>query len=436
MSHLHHRGISLPHAVHGEGVWIVDSEGRRYLDAASGALVVNVGHGDPVVIAALSDQARQVSYVHPTTFTTAAVERYADELSAVLPLDDATVYPVSGGSEAVETALKVARTYHLARGQEDRSVVIGRELSYHGNTRGALDVSSRASLQSPYGPWLGLAGRVPAVLEYRCPNPGHPQECGLWHAEQLESEIQRVGPDRVAAFIAEPIGGATSGAAVPPHDYWQQTQEVCRRYDVLIIADEVMCGFGRTGRWFASEHFGLKPDIMTMAKGASSGYWPLGVCAFTARVRDVIDSDSGLVHGFTFSHHAVGAAVGLAVLRRIEELGLVSRAEQRGSQLITELHTALSTHPNVGDIRGMGLMVAIELVEDRDTRKPFPRERRIVEEVLAAARNMGLLLYPSTGCADGIDGDAVVIGPPLVVDQYEVALLVELTSSTLTRVLR
>jgi adenosylmethionine-8-amino-7-oxononanoate aminotransferase len=337
-------------------------------------------------------------------------------------MDDAVLFPVSGGSEAVETALKVARSFHLATGETDRSIIIGRELSYHGNTRGALDVSGREPLRGPYLPWLGLSGRVPGVLEYRCPNPNHPIECAAWHAAALESEIERLGPSRVAAFIAEPIGGAASGAAVPPDGYWDAIVQVCARYGVLVIADEVMTGFGRTGEWFGSEHFGLRPDIMTMAKGASSGYWPLGLCALSGPVAGPLQ-EKGLTHGFTFSHHVVGAAVGLAVLRRIDELGLVAAARNMGVRLRELLNSSIGDHENVGDIRGIGLMFAVELVEDRSTKKPFPSSAGVAQRVTHLARSNGLLVYPSTGCAGGGEGDLIMIGPPLTIDDAEIEML-------------
>lgn len=430
MSPLFRRGASLPVAVSGEGVWVEDAAGRRYLDAAGGAIVVGVGHGDASIVAAMADQAARLAYVHPSAFTTEAVEEYAALLTPLLPMDGAAVYPVSGGAEAVETALKAARSHHLARGEPERTVVIGRELSYHGNTRGALDVSGRRSLRAPYLPWLGLAGRVPGVLEYRCPNPSHPDGCASWHAAALEAEIERLGSGRVAAFIAEPIGGAASGAAVPPQGYWEAVAEVCRRHGILVIADEVMTGFGRTGRWFASEHFALRPDILVSAKGASSGYWPLGICALSREVADTIAA-SGFVHGYTWSHHAVGAAVGSAVLRRIEEDGLVAASRERGVQLLSGLSAALREHPNVGDVRGMGLLVAVEIVADRATKQPFPRGDRVAEGVTRAAMERGLILYPSNGCADGIDGDLLLYGPPLVISPEEVDLVVERTTDAL-----
>lgn len=422
MSHVFRRAADPPVAVRAEGVWVEDAAGQRYLDAAGGAIVVGIGHGDPVVGAVLAEQAGRLAYVHGSAFTTEPLEAYAAELAEVVPVPEARVFPVSGGSEAIETALKLARAYHLARGEAERTVIVSRNLSYHGNTRGALAVSGRPRLRGPYEPWLSHTVHASAVNEYRCPAPSHPVGCGTWHAAALERTIIEAGPSRVAAFIAEPIGGATTGAAVPPDDYWSAAAEVCRRHGVLLIADEVMTGFGRTGRWFAIDHWGIAPDILVAAKGASSGYWPLGLCVASGRVHDTVQRAGGFVHGLTFSHHPVGAAVGRAVLARLRELGLVQAAAEKEPVLFGALRTALGDHPLVGDIRGRGLLAAVELVADRETRRPFAPELRVVERVVAAARRHGLLVYSSKGCADGVAGDVVLLGPPLVITPAEIDL--------------
>ncbi|MBI4260159.1 MAG: aspartate aminotransferase family protein [Actinobacteria bacterium] len=425
MSHVFPRtlGTALPTAVRGRGAWIEDSDGNRYLDGAGGALVVNVGHGDGEVAAAIAEQAGRLAYVHGTAFTTEAVEAYAGELAPLLPMEEPRVYPVSGGSEAVETALKLARAYHLARGETDRSVIVARKGSYHGNTRGALDASGREPLRRPYEPWLDKTVHVPAVHEYRCPLPQHPAACGKAHADALEIAILEQGPGRVAAFVAEPVVGAALGASVPPDDYWAAVGEVCARHGVLLIADEVMTGFGRTGSWFAVDHWGVRPDILVAGKGAAGGYWPLGLCVASGEVFETVSS-GGFVHGFTFSHHAVGAAAGRAVLRRLRDGGLVERSRSLGDRLLAELRTALDRSSIAGDVRGLGLMAGIELVADRGTAEPFPRSERVTERVVAAARRRGLLVYPSTGCADGTDGDLVMLGPPFTIGEEELGELV------------
>lgn len=432
MSHVFHRVLTreLPEAIDADGVWITARDGTRYLDAAGGAVVVNVGHGDRALLDAMAGQAGAVDYVHGTMFTTAALEAYADALAEVLPMEGARVYPVSGGSEAVETALKLARTYHLARGEPDRTVVVGRRASYHGNTLGALDVSGKAPLRAPYDPWLGRARHAPAAYEYRCENPAHPDRCGTWHGEQLERLLWEVGPERVAAFVAEPVAGATLAAAVPSEHYWSAVVDVCRRHGVLVVADEVMSGLGRTGRWWGVDHWGIRPDLLTAGKGTTSGYLPFGVCAMSGEVDEVV-RERGFVHGFTWSHNGVGAAVGHAVLRRLGEDGLIEASRTKGARLLDGLREALADASLVGDVRGLGLMVGIELVRDRETRIPFAREEAVTERVTAAGRERGLLLYSSTGHVDGRDGDLLMLGPPFVISDEELDLLIERTAAAI-----
>jgi adenosylmethionine-8-amino-7-oxononanoate aminotransferase len=436
VSHVFSRapGVQLPRVARGDGAELWDADGRRWLDAAGGAIVVGVGHGVASVADAIRAQAAAVAYAHGMAFTSDALEAYADELAALVPVADARVYPVSGGAEATETALKLARAYHLARG-EDRHVVIGRDGAYHGNTRGALDVSAREPLRRPYLPWLGQAQHTLAAYEYRCPFPAtHPDGCGARYADALDELIRRLGPGRVAAFVAEPVAGANLGAAVPPDDYWPAVAGVCLRHGVLLVADEVMTGFGRTGRWFGCDHWGVRPDILVAAKGASSGYWPLGLAVASGAVHDAVTAGE-FVHGFTYSHHIVGAAAGREVLRLLREQRLVEAAERQGRRLRAGLGERLGAHPAVGDVRGLGLMVAVELVAERATKAPFARGRRVTERVLDAARERGLLLYSSTGFAAGGDGDLVMFGPPLVVTDAQVDEMVEGAAAAIEQIL-
>ncbi len=421
-----------PRAKSAEGVWVVDDAGRRYLDAAGGAIVVNVGHGRTEVATAIAEQSASVGYVHPTAFTTDVLEQYAEDLAPFLPMRDPRVYPVSGGSEAVETALKLARSFHLSRGESERHKIVARGASYHGNSRGALDVSGRASLRAPYEVWLGQTLRTEPVYEYRCPLPGHPVACGLAHAAALEELFEREDPATIAAFIAEPIGGATLAGAVPPDDYWPAIVDVCRRHGVLVIADEVMTGFGRTGTWFGVDHWAVQPDILVAGKGTASGYWPLGLCVASGSVFDSV-SKTGFVHGFTYSHHPVGAAAGRAVLGLLVAENLIEASAVRGLQLLEALRLRLSDSPYVGDVRGSGLLVGIEFVKDRERREPFDRSARFTERLTAAAKDLGLLLYPSTGCADGRNGDAVLLGPPFVISAEEVEMAADRTALALER---
>jgi adenosylmethionine-8-amino-7-oxononanoate aminotransferase len=427
-------GRDLPVAVRAAGASIWDANGKRYLDGAGGAIVVGIGHGNDDVVRAMAEQAGRVGFAHGTQFTTEALEAYAAELAPLLPMDDARIFPVSGGSEAVETAFKMARAYHLARGDEGRHRILSRWGSYHGSTRGALDASGRDPLRRPYLPWLGNAVHVAPPYEYRCPCPTHPTACGTWHAERLDERIRGLGAETVACFIAEPISGATLGAAVPPDDYWPAVAEVCRRHGVLLIADEVMTGFGRTGAWFGCDHWDVRPDILVAGKGVSSGYWPSGLAACTGEVFDAIEGAGGLVHGFTYSHHVVGAAVARAVLSTLRSEHLVEASREKGETLAKLLVEALADDPHVGDVRGRGLMVGVELVEDRSTARPFPRADRVTERVVGAAREAGLLVYSSTGCADGTDGDLLMFGPPFVITDDEMTEAVAISAAAVATI--
>src|SRR6478609_6230004 len=424
-----------PVAVEAHGTTIVDADGREYLDAAGGAIVVNVGHGRAEIAAVMAAQATRLAYAHGSAFTTEPLEAYAREVGPHLPLDDPAIYPVSGGSEAIETALKMARAYHLARGDADRWIVFGRWGSYHGNTLGALDLSGRRPLRRPYEGWLGRFRHLSAAYPYRAGDPG---ANALGSADELAAELERAietsGPGTVAAFVAEPIVGATLAAAVPPDGYWPAVAAVCRRHGVVLIADEVMTGFGRTGRWFALDHWGVRPDILVAAKGASSGYWPFGFVAASDEVYGTVTGGSGFVHGFTYSHSPVGAAVAREVLRILEDESLVEASAAKGERLSALASQAFGDHPAVGEIRGRGLMIGIELVADRATREPFPRAARVTESVVRAARERGVLVYSSTGCANGIDGDTILLGPPFVVTNAELERIASVLAESIDAV--
>ncbi len=409
-----------PVAVEAHGSTILADDGREYLDAAGGAIVVNVGHGRREIAAAMAEQAGRLAYAHGSAFTTEPVEAYAREVAVHLPMDDPAIYPVSGGSEAIETALKLARAYHLARGEPERLIVYARWGSYHGNTLGALDLSGRKPLRRPYEGWLGRFRHVSAAYPYRAGLPGAD---ALGRADDLAAELDRTfeaaGPGTVAAFVAEPIVGATLAAVVPPDGYWPAIADVCRRHGVLLIADEVMTGFGRTGRWFGLDHWGVRPDILVAAKGASSGYWPFGFVAASEAVYAAVTGGTGFVHGFTYSHAPVGAAVAREVLHILERESLVEASAAKGERLLSLATSVLGDHPAVGEIRGRGLLVGIELVADRATRDPFPRAAQVTEAIVRAAREQGLLVYSGTGNANGVDGDTILLGPPFVVTDPE-----------------
>jgi adenosylmethionine-8-amino-7-oxononanoate aminotransferase len=427
-------GHDLPVAVRAEGSTIWDAEGRSYLDAAGGAIVVNVGHGRQSIVDAMERQARAFTYVHGTTFTNEPLENYARAVGSHLPVDDPAIYPVSGGSEAIESCLKLVRSYHLARREPDRSVVIARWGSYHGNTMGALDLSGRMPLRRPYEPWLGRFTHVSAAYPYRA---GETAARALGDVDSLvadlESAIAAAGPGRVAAFVAEPIVGATLGAVAPPNGYWPAVAEVCRRHGILLVADEVMTGFGRTGQWFGMDHWGVRPDVLAAAKGAAGGYFPLGLAVASGQVYETITAGGGFVHGFTYSHSPVGAAVAGEVLRILESENLVEASAVQGERLLALLRARLGDHANVGEIRGRGLLVGIELVADRARRRSFPRSAHLIERVMAHARAGGVLLYHGTGNEDGTNGDTILLGPPFVITDTELATIAEVVGGAVER---
>jgi adenosylmethionine-8-amino-7-oxononanoate aminotransferase len=410
-----------PQISHGEGVYLYDQQGKKYLDGSGGPLVVNVGHGRQEVIEAIQKQLAAVAYVHAVNFTSEPMEQYARELAQVVPMRDARFYLVNSGSEAVEGALKLARQIQMARGENGRYIVICRTLSYHGMTLGALSVSGRAPFRTPY---LSMMQNMPHIrhpYSYRYPTSGEEL------ASRLEESILAYGPENVSAFIAEPISGASLGGAIPPHDYWPRISAVCRKYGVLFIADEVLVGFGRTGKWWGVNHWAIEPDIMVSSKGMAGGYFPLGFLAGSGKDVEQIRSVLGdFNHGGTFSHHAVGAAAGLATLRIIQRENLVENSAKMGKLLGQKLREQLNGHPHVGDIRGRGLFWGIELVADRETKTPFPKKENVAWRITQAAFERGLIVYYSQGCADGVSGDLVIVGPPLIINEAQIDELVEI----------
>ncbi|MFQ5898707.1 MAG: aspartate aminotransferase family protein [Candidatus Methylomirabilia bacterium] len=421
MSHVFRRRLSgweYPEIVRGEGLYLYDADGRRYLDASGGAIVVTVGHGVPEITEAIREQARHCPYVHGTQFTTSALEALADELARRAPVEDARLYLVSGGSEATETAIKLARQYHLARGESRRHKVIFRWPSYHGATLGALAISGRPALRANFAPLFVGMPHIPAPYAYRCALPGCGPACSLECCRALEAKLVEEGPDTVAAFIAEPVIGASAGAVVPPPDYYRITRDICDRHGVLFIADEVMCGMGRTGRWFAIEHWNVRPDIITTGKGLTSGYLPGGALLVKGEIADTVRGGGGFPHGFTYSHHPLVAATALAVLRYVEGHRLVGQASILGAYLHDRLLRLLDL-PGVGDVRGLGLLAAVEIVQDRESKRPYPPERRTAQSIQREALQRGLVVYALDGQADGA-ADLLMIGPPLIVERGQI----------------
>ena len=425
-------GAQVPTVLRAQGAVVWDQSGKRYLDGSGGAVVVNIGHGRREVAEAMAAQAAAAAYVHGTQFTSKVLEEYADRLSVHAPGDCNRLYLVSGGSEANETAVKMARAYHVARAQPSRHKVVHRSVSYHGNTLATLALSGRPNLRAPYEPLLPRAPEAIAPFCYHCPLGRAYPECRVACVEDLEAVILREGPETVAAYIAEPIIGASAGAAVPPEDYARRAREICDRHGILYVADEVMTGFGRTGRWFATEWSGVVPDIMTCGKGMSGGYMPVGAVLAGERVVSTLArSPGGFVHGFTFSHNPVTAAACLATLDVLEREGLVQRAALTGEKALARLG-ALRAHPRVGDVRGRGLMIGVELVADKESRRPFPRGEARAEALAAEAFGRGLVTYPGGGGASGRDGDVVMLAPPFVVTEAEIEEMAVLLDDSLS----
>lgn len=434
-SHVFYRKFkhSKPSVARGEGIYLWDTEGKRYIDASGGAVVVNIGHGVKEIADAIARQAADVAYAHATMFTSPVIEELSDRLAARLPMPDARLFYMASGSEATETAMKLARHIQVVRGEASRYKVIARWGSYHGATLGSLGITGKPSMRDLYAPMFVDMPHIAAPYPYRS-QFGDAPDLGRRYADLLAEEIERQGPETVAAFIAEPIAGATLGAVVPPDDYWPRIREICDQYRILLIVDEVMTGMGRTGKWFGIEYWGITPDVMCLAKGVSGGVLPLSVTAARGDLVDFLIEQAGdFNHGGTFSHQPVAAAAGLAALQYIERHGLIHRAAQMGEVLARELYHAFSEHPNVGDIRGRGLMWGIELVADRATKQPFPPKSQLYQRVFDLAFEDGMIVYPMGGCADGKAGDHVMISPPLAVNEAEIHEIVERLRSALDR---
>jgi adenosylmethionine-8-amino-7-oxononanoate aminotransferase len=428
---------SFPVAVRGEGCWIHTADGRRLLDAAGQAAVVSIGHGVAEIGRAIADQASQIAFAHTSQFHTASAEKLAARLLALARANfrnGGRVYFTSGGSEATETAIKLARQYHLERGQPDRYRVVSRRQSYHGSTLGAMTVSGNLARRSPYQPLLTEWGHIAPCFCYHCPFDKEFPECGIACAGDLDSFLAENDSKSVAAFIFEPIVGATLGAAVPPNGYAQRIAEICRRYGILLIADEIMSGMGRTGLPFAVQHWNVEPDIILVGKGIASGYAPLGAVLVASHVAEVFERGSGAFqHGFTYQAHPVATAAGNAVLDYIESHDLFARVTPAAEDVRAQFR-ALEAHPHVGEIRGLGLLLGIEFVNDKATREPFPKQENIAERIRQAALDQDVLTYPSQGCVDGSRGEHILLAPPFIVAREESAIISKSLQSALARV--
>ncbi len=428
MTKILHRSLrgTLPFAVSAKGIRITDREGREYIDACGGAAVSCLGHAHPEVLAAMHAQIDRVAYAHTSFFTTEVAEELADTLIADAPAGMSHVYLVSGGSEAMEAALKMARQFYVETGEPERSVFIGRRQSYHGNTLGALAVGGNEWRRKQFAPILIDVARVSPCYEYRDRKDDEtPEAYSARLAAELEAKIVEVGPKRVIAFVAETVVGATAGAVPPTPGYFKRVREICDRHGIMLISDEVMCGMGRTGTLHAVEQEGVVPDLMAIAKGLGGGFQPIGAVLVQGRIIEAFRKGSGLFqHGHTYIGHPVAAAAALAVQKVIKRDNLLAAVRSLGEHFERRLREALGNHPHVGDIRGRGLLRAVELVEDRASKRPFDPAHRLHAKVKANAMERGLMVYPMGGTIDGVRGDHVLLAPPFVATKADLEEIV------------
>ena len=429
MSHVFHRQPRQDHpiAVEGDGIEIIDRAGRRYIDASGGAAVSCLGHSHPRVIAAIKAQLDRLAYAHTSFFTSEPAERLADHLIARAPEGIDRVYYVSGGSEAIEAALKMARQYFLEIGQPQRRHFIARRQSYHGNTLGALAVGGNAWRRRPFEPLLIEVAHVSPCYPYRDRQPKETDQAYVARlAAELEATVQRLGPETVIGFVAEPVVGATMGAVPALPGYFKAVREICDRHGMLLILDEVMCGMGRTGTLFACEQDGVRPDLVTIAKGLGAGYQPIGAVLVAGAIFEAILNGSGFFqHGHTYMAHPTACAAALAVQETIAEEQLLGRVRLQGARLRELLTERFGNHPQIGEIRGRGLFQGLEFVTDRASKRPFAPELGLNARIKAEAMTRGLLCYPMGGTIDGRRGDHLLLAPPFIVTDDQLEQIVE-----------
>ena len=429
MSHIfpRHANAAPPVAMGGEGCYLIDGTGKRYLDGSGGAAVSCLGHGDAEVTAAIKAQLDEIAFAHTGFFTSEPAEDLANLLIANAPGNLDRVYLVSGGSEANEAAIKLARQYHVERGEPQRRHLIARRQSYHGNTLGALSAGGNEWRREPFRPLLIDVTHIDPCFEYRLRGEGEsPEDYGRRAADLLEAKIQRLGPENVMAFMAEPVVGATAGAVPPAPGYFKRIREICDTHRVLLILDEVMCGMGRTGTLFACERDGIAPDIVCIAKGLGAGYQPIGAMLCTNTVYQTIADGTGFFqHGHTYLGHPVACAAGRAVVSAVLNRGLLGRVQTQGVKLTAALHERFGQNPHVGDIRGRGLFQALEFVADRETKAPFDPSLGVNKIVKKVAFEAGLICYPMGGTVDGRLGDHVLVAPPFIIEDSQITELVD-----------
>lgn len=416
----------------GEGIFLFDENGNRYFDASGGALVANIGHGVKKIAEVMKEQAETLTYLSRSHFINKPLQEFARRVAEMAPGDLNKVLPVSGGSEAIEVAIKLARKYFVESKTFSRYKIISRWQSYHGNTIIGLSLSGRSSWRKDYIPLLLNFPHIPPSYCYRCPFNKEYPKCEIDCAQILERVIKQEGPENIAAFIAEPIGGAAIGAVTPPKEYYGIIREICDKHEVVMIMDEVMTGFGRTGKNFGIEHWNVVPDIIAFAKGVSGGYVPLGGIVTKDKFYQKIKDNSGsFLGGYTYGGNPLSSAIGVAVLDYILENNLVSRAEEMGKYLFSKLEILLE-HPTVGDIRGKGLMIGIEFVKNKKTKEPFNPEVKYYQKITDKAFSKRLILYPGSGFVDGVMGDHILIGPPFIVTKEQIDEIVGILDETLS----
>ncbi|WP_238372475.1 aspartate aminotransferase family protein [Heliomarina baculiformis] len=425
MSNLFYQGRGRkPMLDQARGVYMWDTDGKRYLDGSSGAMVCNIGHSNSNVLAAMRRQMEKSTFGYRLHFETEASEKLAASLVELMPEYLTRVFFVSGGSEAVESALKMARQHALATGQGSRWKVISRQPSYHGCTLGALGVTGYAALTGPFKPMMRIMPKVPAPRAYLDGLDLDDEATGHHYADMLEEQILAEGPETVLAFIVEPVGGASTGALVPPKGYMERIREICDRYDVLLIMDEVMTGAGRTGTFLGCEHWGTRPDIVVMSKGIGSGYVPLGAMIVDERLVEPVLDAGGFAHGFTYAGNPLACAAGLAVVGEIRNQGLCDNAARMGEKLMTRLQALKQKHEIIGDVRGKGLLTAFEFMSDRDAKTPLSRDLNAYQRFVDIAYERGLIVY-SRRTHDGYEGDHILVCPPLILNDGHLDEIIE-----------
>ncbi|MGQ9693595.1 MAG: aspartate aminotransferase family protein [Thermodesulfobacteriota bacterium] len=434
--HVFHRNLKKDYPVieRGEGIYLFDRHGKKYIDGAGGSAVVGIGHGVKEITAAMVRQAEKVSFAHSSQFTSQAALDLAEKLVYLAPAGLSRVYFLSGGSEAVETAVKMARQYQVERGKAQKYKVISRWTSYHGNTLGALALSGHTGRRSYYLPLIQHTPHIQPAYCYRCPVGRQPNNCALECALDLEKTILYEGPDSISAFIAEPIVGATAGVLIPPADYFPKIREICDRYDVLFIADEVMTGLGRTGKNFGIDHWQVVPDMIVVGKGLSSGYTPIAAVIVKEEIHRTIKEGSGaFVHGHTYSQNPLSCAIAGAVIEYLGRNDLISRSAKMGEYFLESLATLLD-HDLVGDVRGRGLFAGIEFVKDKKTKEPFPPQMKLNALIGHKAFAKGLITYPGGGGVDGLKGDHLLLAPPFIIKKEEIDRMVDILQETINEV--